>query len=508
MFFTRSLQSFRGARATSLLAAGATLVALSGAAAAQFATALALPVGASPDSVAIGDWDGDGDADLAVPVDAPDRVVFLFNNGKAGFGGAVSVATGANTGPHTAVAADLDGDGDIDVAVSLQNADAVRVLLNNGAGAFSLGGLFATGAEPRALRVADFNGGLPDLVSGNRSGNSVTVLLNAGAASFTATTLATGQDVRDVNVGDLNGDGDLDLVATAHDDRRLDLFANNGAGAFSAAGTVSLGAQLRPDGIVAADLDADGDTDLAVAASGNGLNVVARFLNVGAGLGAGAFAGPVSFATGGVSPVSIVAGDWDLDGDLDVATANQDSANVSVLANGGTGSFGTATPFATGSQASFVTAADLDGNGSLDLVAANTGSASVSLLINLNEGSAFTNLGGGLAGVAGIPSLAGAGTLQAGSPVSITLSGAANGAAAAVVFGLTTINAPFKGGTLVPQTDVVIVLATSGAGGLAVAGAFPAGVPSGTDLFVQAVVADASGVKGFALSHALQGVTP
>jgi hypothetical protein len=82
---------------------------------------------------------------------------------------------------------------------------------------------------------------------------------------------------------------------------------------------------LTPQGVVAGDLDGDGDRDLAVANGGN----VSVLLNKGNAT----FAAAVNFATA-AGPEAVVADDLDGDGDLDLATANRNAANASVLLNG------------------------------------------------------------------------------------------------------------------------------------------------------------------------------
>ncbi len=121
----------------------------------------------------------------------------------------------------------------------------------------------------------------------------------------------------------------------------------------------------------------------------------------------------------------------------------------------------------------------------------------------------FTDLDGALAGGAGTPKLAGSGTLAASTPVTLALSNAAPSSATALFVGLSALNAPFKGGTLVPNPDVVVPgLLTDGAGQLTLASTWPPGIPSGFSMYFQAWVADAGGPQGFAASNGLQGTTP
>ncbi len=118
------------------------------------------------------------------------------------------------------------------------------------------------------------------------------------------------------------------------------------------------------------------------------------------------------------------------------------------------------------------------------------------------------DIGGSLAGASGAPQLAGTGDVTAGSVISLATTGAAANASAFVVFGISLLDAPFKGGTLVPNPDLVIGLTTDGAGALSVGGAIPAGLPSGTLLASQTWIIDAGAPVGFAATNALCATTP
>jgi len=121
----------------------------------------------------------------------------------------------------------------------------------------------------------------------------------------------------------------------------------------------------------------------------------------------------------------------------------------------------------------------------------------------------WKDLGLGLAGVSGPPVLAGAGTLLAGDPLTIALSNARPFSTAALIVGFGQLDAPFKGGTLVPTVDLLIAgLPVDGAGSLLLPATWPAGLPSDFSLYFQAWVADAAGPHGFAASNGLSATTP
>lgn len=120
--------------------------------------------------------------------------------------------------------------------------------------------------------------------------------------------------------------------------------------------------------------------------------------------------------------------------------------------------------------------------------------------------NAWVSLGGGLSGT-GQPSLGASGDLSAGELVTFLLGGAPPDASAWLVLGTSVLGAPFKGGTLVPQPQVLLQgLPTGPAGTLQLAAPWPAGVPAGTPVVLQAWIPDAGAPKGFAASNAVKAL--
>jgi large repetitive protein len=123
--------------------------------------------------------------------------------------------------------------------------------------------------------------------------------------------------------------------------------------------------------------------------------------------------------------------------------------------------------------------------------------------------SPWSDLGAVLPGIQGAPRLVPAGSLLPGEPLTVSLSGANPSAAAVLVAASTSLALPLKGGTLVPAPQVVITgLSTDSTGGLQLAMAWPAGVPTGTLLYAQLWIQDATALKGWAASNAFQGKVP
>ncbi|RKY18287.1 MAG: hypothetical protein DRQ55_13735 [Planctomycetota bacterium] len=123
--------------------------------------------------------------------------------------------------------------------------------------------------------------------------------------------------------------------------------------------------------------------------------------------------------------------------------------------------------------------------------------------------SAWTDQGAALAGVTGDPLLVGSGPLIDGSNNAADLSNAAPSAIAGLFLGLSSTPIPFKGGTLKPFPFFdPVILNTSVSGTISSSFVMPAGVPTGTELWVQWAIQDAAAIKGVALSNAILGLTP
>ena len=338
-------------------------------------------VGDQPDASAAGDFDGDGIIDLATTADvASNDLAILFGNGDGTFAAPVYVNLPSSSSPGDVVAGNLDTDTDIDLAVGLKDNAQVIAVINQSGGTFVLGATAATGAEPRGMDIGDADGdGDLDLVVANRSGNSVTFLLNSGDATFASTTMPAGIEPRAAVWANLDSDSDLDAAVSNHDDRTIGLYQNTG-GAFAAAGAVSVGAQDRPDGLDAGDINGDTMVDL-VTASGDDTLAFNRIVIL-VRTGDLTFAGPAFYPTGGLNTSSVVLADLDCDRDMDAAAASETSNDVSVLANNGSGIFGAADLFTVGANPGHIIAAQLDGQNGPDLVTSNRNSDDITIMLN------------------------------------------------------------------------------------------------------------------------------
>ena len=117
-------------------------------------------------------------------------------------------------------------------------------------------------------------------------------------------------------------------------------------------------------------------------------------------------------------------------------------------------------------------------------------------------------LEGALSGTAGTPALVGTGTLLPNDPVLLGLSHAKPFSQSWLVVGVSAINAPFKGGVMVPDVDRMFALTTDFFGASSFGGLWPTGVPSGFTTYFQWWIQDPASPKGFAASNAVSGTAP
>ena len=373
----------------------------------SFAPAVSyLSGGEGVESVTVADVNGDRKPDLVVASGC--CVGVLLGNGDGTFQTSVTNDSGGRL-PESVAVADVNGDGKPDILVAnvcsntvpfpcLNGEGAVGVLLGNGDGTFRPAVSYASGGSTGGayfLAVADVNGdGKPDILVANECSNTdclgrVSVLLGNGDGTFqpAVSYSSSGKFAFSLAVGDVNGDGKLDVLVVnlCADDfcvnGSVGVLLGNGDGTFQPALSVRVG----PDAlsVTVGDVNGDSKLDLIVGADGP----FAGLVNVLLGNGDGTFQPAMTFDSGGTNPWSVALGDVNGDGRLDVLVANRnvlsaDRGTVGVLLGDGNGTFQPAMTFASGGfSTTSVTLGDVNGDGKPDVVvASDVGGAGV--LIN------------------------------------------------------------------------------------------------------------------------------
>ena len=345
-----------------------------------FGTAVHYGVGSKPTAVAIGDVNADGHPDLVIANYLSTFVSVLLGNGNGTFAAAVDYDAGS--GPYSVAIADLSGDGKPDLVATNYASSNVSILLGSGTGTFAPAVNYAVGSQPLSVAVGDLNGdGKLDLAVANQAvvPGTVSILIGSGDGTFaTAVTYEAGSnDPASLVLGDVNGDGTLDLaVGTLQS--LVTVLIGNGNGTFATA--VGYGATYATS-VALGDLNGDGRLDIAAAGSN---------VSILTGNGNGTFAAAVNYP---VSAAGGALGDLDGDGNLDVAFTSSFADSVSILRGNAFGTFATADTCGAGTFPRAVAVGDVNHDGKPDLAVANFNSDNVSILLNTSPAfaSAFTD---------------------------------------------------------------------------------------------------------------------
>lgn len=276
----------------------------------------------APYNVVAADIDGDGDID-AVTASFGDDLVAWFENidGLGSFGPLVEVTDQLNNVRRLSTA-DLDGDGDIDILATSQTDDLVVWFENlNGLGSFSIAKIITTETDnPKDVIATDIDGdGDKDVVVSSNNNSTVIWCENLdGLGNFGPINIISNQALSTIAVvaADIDGDGDMDVIAEAAGAEKIYWFENlDGLGNFGPEQTVAtdVGGFFS---IQASDIDGDGDIDIASIQVAN--DTVAWSENMD---GLGTF-GPLRIIANNLdTPARVFTADLDNDNDMDVLAA-------------------------------------------------------------------------------------------------------------------------------------------------------------------------------------------
>jgi len=501
------------------------------------------------------DLDGDGIREVAVGAPWADagagRVTMHVGSNYSVIQELVGAATNDHFGAALAAVGDLDGDGVGELLVgapdsNLGGQDSGAASIHSGStgqhiatlAGETVGDLFGTAVAS----AGDLDGdGLDDLLIGaprhdgagidagratvHAGGNGLVIRSWSGAAGD-----RLGEAV--ASVGDIDGDGVPDVAVgspradtVATDSGRAQVFSgatgtellvlsepgcSPGTFAFFGSAVAGIG-----------DVDGDGVPDLAVGAPGD---------NCGSGVDGSAvvFSGAEGHALSSMfgsligphlGSVLAAAGDVNDDGRPDLLVGSDGTAiapdepgrvHLFTAIDGGLLLALVGNSASEQLGAAVASAGDTNGDGRPDILvgAPSTDASKPGSLFSVRPSFLWTDVGHALAGTLGPASLQAQGLLAEGTPVVVTLAETESGLPVTLVVGLAELGAPFKGGVLVPQPNLLVAGLVSTSTNLVLGGTAPPGMPSGIELFVQAWIVDAAGPKGLAASNAVRGTVP
>jgi len=378
---------------------------------------------------AVLDHNGDGSLDVVTATDS--GVSLILGSTTTTFANPVTYAGGpSNVG---LAVSDMNRDGQTDVIVgsNATGVGSVRVLLGN---AFTRAGTFkgdidyteVTGAND--LYLSDVNGdGIQDALFSNFSNKRYYVALGNADGSFSSASARNAPEVQTASqIGDINGDGKVDLVLLVDNGGGFSLnpYLGTGAGTFVAGGSY---AAINGNSVALGDVNRDGKLDIVTGDVGASTNIYL-------GNGDGSFNASISYATSGLTRVvkladvnhdgildlaagtedtrldlrlgngdgtfrvnvalqdvdiasDLVFADLNADGDLDIAAASETNGKVAVFIGNGDGTFLRSVTYVAGTSPSKINTADINRDGKLDILVDNKGDGNIGVLYGNGDGT-------------------------------------------------------------------------------------------------------------------------
>lgn len=347
-------------------------------------TDLRLPTGTAPGSVEIADLNGDGKFDVVVANEESSDVSILLGDGKGQFTPAKGSPFAAGHLPNDIAVGDFNRDSKLDLAIANHEENHLTVLLGDGNGGFAPApsSPLAVEVKPHVHGVAtgDLNGdGNPDLVTDSWANDQVLVLFGDGKAYFRTpgTFVKVGRrPYQRLRVADVNGDGNADILTTNTEGNNVTVMLGDGRGGFKQSAGSPFASSDAPFNFAVGDVNGDGKIDLAVVdsptsmAEGRGKDGLTVMLGNGNGAFTKLAGSPLAT---GKTPNRVAIGDVNGDGVNDIAVSSPVDNNITLFLMSGRGTVASSPAIAVGGRPKGLAIRDLNGDGKADMVITNNG---------------------------------------------------------------------------------------------------------------------------------------
>jgi hypothetical protein len=343
----------------------------------SFVASPAFGLGYQPSGVATGNLapSRNGYEDLVVGDPVSGNVLVYLGDGKGNFASGVPYFVGMGT--SVVAVADMNGDHVPDVLVCNQTAGTISVLIGNGDGTLQPAQTYSVGFKPSFVATGNFGSGNVDVAVAGAS--EFTTFLNNGAGKLqTTANYSLSKTPTAIAAASFNNGSYSDL-ALANTDGTVSIWLESNTGQWGHTSEVTA-ASGSLSSIVSGDFNSDGKIDLAVTQSG------ANQVSVLLGNGDGTFKSPVSYAVGD-TPVSALVSDVNGDGHLDLVAVNRGSNTFSVLIGNGDGTFQNSQNFIVDNSPTAAVAGIFYGTGHVDLATINYPSNTVSVVQGNGDGT-------------------------------------------------------------------------------------------------------------------------
>ena len=347
----------------------------------NFTQGAAIPTGAVPDGIAVGDLNGDGVVDIVTADAGSDSMSVLIGNKDGTYQPRKVLKTGRN--PSSIALADLDNDGNLDAIVTNNDDNTVTIFWGNGKGGFSSTTVLGTGNGPHRIAVGDIDGdGNLDFAVVNETGTSATVFFGDGKRDFTSATLGSWGAPDSIALGHLISASSkgLDIVIGGE---RETVYINQGGRQFKQTGNFQPGD--HSDSIVIKDINGDGFGDVISVSQHESV------INILYGKGDGTLDDNINDIviyglSGGAT--DLILTDVNKDGIADAIISYAGSPAISVLIGTSDGHFLARSDSVIAAGVDHIATAELNNNGDVDLIGASSASSTVVLFFG-NPGIAL-----------------------------------------------------------------------------------------------------------------------
>jgi hypothetical protein len=354
---------------------------------------LSFPTGKAPGSVEIADFNGDGKLDLVVANEESSDVSILLGDGRGSFVSAKGSPFPAGHLPNDVAIGDFNRDGKLDLAIANHEEKHLTILLGDGTGRFAPApnSPLAVEVKPHVHGVAadDLNGdGRPDLVTDSWANDQLLVLFGDGKANFKTpgTFLKVGKrPYQRHRVADVNGDGRADILCTNMEGSSVTVLLGDGRGGFKQPAGSPFACGDSPFNLAVGDVNGDGKIDLAVVdspsstAEGHGRDGLTVMLGNGKGGFAMLAGSPLET---GKTPNRVAIGDVNGDGVNDIAVSSPDAGKIILFLMSRRGSVASSSTIAVDGKPKGLAIRDLNGDGKGDVVTTNNGENTVTVILS------------------------------------------------------------------------------------------------------------------------------